>query len=82
MSRKKSLIKIPSSSQIPKDFFRQPSPMKKSYPAYSSNKNLLDFTFMPSKSISMQNSCQVKKTIDLMKKPATATVTRVGRLTL
>lgn len=57
MSRKKSLIKIPSSSKIPKDFFRQPSPMKKSYPPYSSNKNLLEFTFMPSKSISMQNSC-------------------------
>lgn len=39
MSRKKSLIKIPSSSQIPKDFFRPPSSLKNSYPSANSTKN-------------------------------------------
>lgn len=49
ISRKKSLIKIPSTSQIPKDFFRQPASTPGSSAMKLSKKNSLEFTFMPHK---------------------------------
>ena len=39
LSRKKSNIKIPTSSQIPKDFFRQSSVLKKSHSSGTSCQN-------------------------------------------
>lgn len=82
LSRKKSLIKIPSTSQIPKDFFRHPKPALRSYPSEGSQKNELEFTFMPFKNQdSMCESTQLKKSLDLPRKPVTA-IRRIGRLTL
>ena len=82
ISRKKSLIKIPSTSQIPKDFFRQPMTHEKSLPNECSEKNSLEFTFMPHKNQSiLGGSVDMKKSLDLYKKPSTA-LKRVGRLTL
>lgn len=48
LTRKQSVIKILSNSQIPKDFFRQPSQLKKSHPS-ATILNSLEFTFMPYK---------------------------------
>ena len=82
ISRKKSLIKIPSTSQIPKDFFRQPTSASSSYAPKLVQKSSLEFTFMPHKNLSSIGvSEQMKKSLDLPRKPTTA-LKRMGRLTL
>ena len=44
--RKKSLIKVPSTSKIPRDFFRQPSVKKVVVSDKNRLQNSLEFTFM------------------------------------
>ena len=84
VSRKKSFIKIPSTSQIPKDFFKQPPTLEKALSNGLVQKNSLEFTFMPHKNQSaLGASEEMKKSLDLYRKPSTATaLKRVGRLTL
>lgn len=46
LDRKKSLVKIPSTSKIPRDFFR-PVPGSPQEKSSKSGKNLMEFTFNP-----------------------------------
>lgn len=65
LSRQKSIIKIPSTSQIPKDFFRQPKSMDRSDPAEMWPKNQLEFTFMPNRNeSSLSQKAKLQKNLD------------------
>ena len=48
LDRPRSMVKVPSTSKIPKDFFRKPID-NKSYPQPHRPPNSLEFTFMPNK---------------------------------
>ena len=60
------MVKVPSTSKIPKDFFRKPID-NKSYPQPNKMKNSLEFTFMPSKKkmgeveVERRKDCAVKR---------------------
>jgi hypothetical protein len=77
VERKRSLVKVPSTSKIPRDFFRHPNP-NKSYPQPSSTTPCsLDFTFMPNKSALQPETQQIQTPMPNKSTPA---IKRVGIL--
>lgn len=81
-SRQKSLIRIPSTSKIPSDFFRRSSVERKSHPSRPSVESSLEITFMPSQlKKSLSANSDLNKCQNLSMKPIFSSVKRVGKRT-